>query len=91
MATAFASKARAKVMEPDILPGEFLHWSTKDDWGRAELLSRALHFISSTRICLGRQECVQQKPWGFECGFYPREQQNQVCQELEKPTLQRIE
>ena len=41
--------------------------------------------ISLTRVdVLCRQECVQQKSWGFECGFYPREQQNQVCQELEK-------
>ncbi|CAE7427739.1 unnamed protein product [Symbiodinium natans] len=27
------------------------------------------------------KECVPQKPWGFECGFYPRQQQNRVCQD----------
>ncbi|CAJ1351528.1 unnamed protein product [Effrenium voratum] len=27
------------------------------------------------------KECVPQKPWGFECGFFPRQQQNRVCQD----------
>lgn len=27
------------------------------------------------------KECIPQKPWGFECGFFPRQQQNRVCQD----------
>mgnify|MGYP002803540442 FL=1 len=27
------------------------------------------------------KECIAQKPWGFECGFFPRQQQNRVCQD----------
>mmetsp|Transcript_13799 Transcript_13799/g.28907 ORF Transcript_13799/g.28907 Transcript_13799/m.28907 type:complete len:746 (+) Transcript_13799:40-2277(+) len=27
------------------------------------------------------KECIPQKSWGFECGFFPRQQQNRVCQD----------
>ena len=27
------------------------------------------------------QECVPQKPWGYECGLYTEDQQQQVCEE----------
>eukprot|EP00930_Biecheleria_cincta_P028958 TRINITY_DN20154_c0_g2_i1.p1 TRINITY_DN20154_c0_g2~~TRINITY_DN20154_c0_g2_i1.p1 ORF type:complete len:840 (+),score=281.39 TRINITY_DN20154_c0_g2_i1:45-2564(+) len=37
------------------------------------------------------KKCVSQKTWGFECGFFPRQQQNRVCKDglyckrLDKP------
>eukprot|EP00439_Symbiodinium_sp_Y106_P056007 s2229_g7.t2 len=45
-------------------------------YSRGECLCQQGFFLHWTT-----KECVPQKPWGFECGFYPRQQQNRVCQD----------